>query len=203
MKKMGKALLRQFGFLAGVSILLSGCRTDYASLPIYSNAGVLQAVIEVPAGSNRQMRFDPEAKEFVPVRRAGADMVIDFLPYPGNYGFIPSTLVDEPDNGDPQPLRILVVAESVPTGTVMEVQPIGTLLLDKDGKVEHLIVAVPAKPSEQVMAATDFETLSTKYSGAKSIIQRWFFHANPQEKAKVMGWKDEAFAEELISRWMR
>jgi inorganic pyrophosphatase len=130
-------------------------------------------------------------------------MVIDFLPYPGNYGFIPSTLVDEPDNGDPQPLRILVMAESVPTGTVMEVQPVGTLVLDKAGKVEHLIVAVPAKPSEQVMAAPDFETFSTKYPGAKEIIQRWFFHANPQEKIKVMGWKDEAFAEEQISRWMR
>lgn len=184
-------------------MVLSCCRADYASLPLYSNAGVLQAVIEVPAGSNRQMQYDLETKEFMPVRKAGMDVVIDFLPYPGNYGFIPSTLVDEPDNDNPHPLRILVIAESVPTGTVMEVQPVGTLLLDKAGKVEHLIVAVPAKPSEQVMAASDYETLSRKYPGAKEVIQTWFMHANQEEKAKLMGWKDEAFAEEQISRWMR
>jgi inorganic pyrophosphatase len=200
---MNKGLLRNLGFVTGAFILLSGCRTDYASLSLYSNAGVLQAVIEVPAGSNHQMRYDPETKDFVAARRAGADMVIDFLPYPGNYGFIPSTLVDEADNGYPHPLRILVIAESVPTGTVMEVQPVGALLLDKAGKVEHLIVAVPAKPSEQVMAAPDYATLSKKYPGAKLVIQQWFMHANPEEKTKVMGWKDEAFAEEQISRWMR
>lgn len=196
-------LLRPPHLFFPLFVFLASCLTDYASLPIYSNTGQLQAVIEVPAGSNHQMRYDPESKSFVPVKRAGEDRVIDFLPYPGNYGFIPSTLVEDPENGDGQPVRVLVISESVPTGTVMEVVPLGTVLLDKAGKIEHTVVAVPAKPSEQVLSATDYATFSEKYPAAKDILQKWLAQHDPQGRARIMGWKDEAYTEEQLSRWMR
>jgi inorganic pyrophosphatase len=198
-----KFLLPHPHLLSGLLFFLASCGTDYASLPIYSNTGQLQAVISVPAGSNHQMRYDPESKSFVPAKQAGDDQVVDFLPYPGNYGFIPSTLIEDPENGEGHAVNILVIAESVPTGTVMEVVPLGTLLLDKKGVVDYTVVAVPAKPSEQIISATDYATFSQKYPAAKDIVQKWLAQHNPQQRARVMGWKDEVFTEEQITRWMR
>lgn len=183
--------------------VLTGCGSDYASLPIYSKSGQLQAVIAVPAGSGHEMEYDQESRSFVPRLQAGSARVVDFLPYPGNFGFIPSTFVEAGDTGEGHALEVLVIAESVPTGTVMEVTPVAALVLDQAGQIDHKIIAVPAKPSEQIITATDYASFTQEYPAAKDIIQKWFVHHNPQQEARFMSWKDEKFAEEQINRSMK
>ena len=179
--------------------LLSGCKTDYANLPTYSANKQLQAVIENPAGTNHKLRFDRTTKEFVNAKEAGRDRVIGFLPFPGNYGFIPSTEVG--GNGDP--LEVLVIAEAMETGTVMEIVPLGVLHLDIEGELEPKIIAVPARPSEQLISATDYAALSTQYPALKEILEKWFVHHTPTRHAKFAGWRDERFADKLVQRWMK
>ena len=179
---------------------LSGCKTDFAEIPTYSVTRQLQAVIEVPAGTNHKIRYQRSTKEFVNDKEAGKDRIIRFLPYPGNYGFIPSTETDHAGSG----LGILVIAESVPTGTVTEVIPAAALLLEHGtGDLEVVVVAVPARPSEQLISATDYKSLNSKYPVVKEIIQSWFANYNPTAQTKVVGWKDEKFAEKEIQRWMK
>lgn len=179
---------------------LAGCKTDYADLSTYSNSRQLQAVIETPAGTSYKVRYNRETKEFVNEKEAGLDRVIRFLPYPGNYGFIPSTETEEDGRG----LGIFVIAESVATGTVMDVIPVATLLLQHvNGDLEAIVVAVPARPSEQLISATDYRSLSQQYPAVKEIIQKWFAHHHPTAQTKVVGWKDEQFAEKEIQRWMK
>jgi inorganic pyrophosphatase len=196
-------LFKQLHLLLGFALAITSCRTDPAHLPVYSPTGQLQAVIEVPAGTNRRLRYDPASRSFLAEQQAGTDRIIRFLPYPGNYGFIPSTLVEAGDQGDSRPLEILVLGESVASGTVMEVQPLGTLLLDKAGQVVQLVVAVPARPRDQILLATDLETFQRKYPAAKEIIQQWLVHHNPPDRIRIMGWKDEKYTEAEIARWMR
>ena len=57
------------------------------------------AIIEVPAGTNRKLEIQPDG-QFVAELMNGVPRVVNFLPYPGNYGFIPSTLMDEARGGD-------------------------------------------------------------------------------------------------------
>jgi inorganic pyrophosphatase len=76
-------------------------------------------------------------------------------------------------------------------------------LLDVAGEVSYVVITIPAKPSEQVIAATDFASLTQHYPAVKEIIQQWFIHHNPNQRTRVMGWKDEKYTNQLISRWLR
>ncbi|MFD2246003.1 inorganic diphosphatase [Pontibacter ruber] len=180
-------------------LLLASCKTDYANLPTYTPTKQLQAVIEVPAGTNRVLQYNPETKEFIPAKEAGKDRVIGFLPYPGNYGFIPSTEV----NRQGEALDILIIAESVATGTVMEVIPVGVLQVEVAGELKPVVVAVPSRPSEQLISATDYASLSRQYPAVKDILHKWFANHSPTTNTKVAGWRDDRFAEEMIQRWMK
>src|SRR6478735_1175187 len=106
--------------LFGLGIIaFSGCKTNYENLPAFSEKKQLQVVIE-----------------------AGQEKIVRFLPYPFNTGFIPSTRTPEH-----KPVHVLLLSESLETGTITETIPLGVLLLERAGELEYQIVTVPAKPS--------------------------------------------------------
>ena len=182
-----------------LALLLVSCKTDYAQLPTYTGNEQLQAVIETPAGSNHRLIYNQEQKAFVNDKLAGQNRVIQFLPYPANLGFIPSTEI----NSDGKGLEILVLSERLETGTVAEVLPIGLMQLETDGELQHIVVGVPARPSERHIEATNYRALSVEYPAVKKILEEWFANYNPAANTSFVGWRDEQFAEKEIQRWMR
>lgn len=185
--------------LAVVILLLSSCQTNYNDLPTYSGNKQLQAVIETPAGNTRKLVYDSEKKEFVEDKDAGHPRQVDFLPYPANFGFIPST---ETDKSGKQ-LEVLVLSERREPGTEVEVVPLGLIQLERSGELRHIIVAVPARPSERQINATTYDSFSKEYPGAKAILQIWFSNYNKSTGTRFVGWRDEKFADKEIQRWMK
>lgn len=188
-----------FGFLVLTLGILSSCKTDYANLPTYAANRQLQAVVEVPAGSSQKLQYDRTTQEFIPAKEAGLNKMINFLPFPANFGFIPSTETNIKGKG----LEIVVISDRAETGTVMEVIPIAVLQLETDGELDHKIIAIPARPSEQVISANDYAAFSSRYPAVKEILQKWFVNYNLARGSKFVGWRDEAFAEQEIQRWMK
>lgn len=170
-----------------LALLLFSCKKDYAELPAYTGNKQLQAVIETPAGSNHKLVYNRENKEFISDKFADMDRVIGFLPYPGNFGFIPSTEIDSNGKG----LEILVLSERVETGAVVEVIPVGLIQLETAGELQHIVVAVPARPSERRIDVTNFVALSQEYPAVKTILQNWFANYNPAARTSFVGWRDE------------
>lgn len=191
--------LQRYTFLLLSLAMLASCQTDYAALPTYNGKKQLQAVIEVPAGSSTKLHYNRQTKAFEAEQQAGKDRIIPFLPYPANFGFIPSTET----NAQRKPLEVVVLTGTVATGTVMEVIPVGVLQLETDGELDHKIVAVPARPSERTINAPDYNAFTADYPAAKAILQYWFVHHNPTAKSKFVGWRNEQFAEQEIQRWMK
>ncbi|MFT2010097.1 inorganic diphosphatase [Pontibacter sp. 13R65] len=190
---------RYASLLLLLTLLCSACKTDYANLPTYTPNKQLQAVIETPAGNNHKMVFDRTSQEFISEKEAGKDRIIRFLPYPGNYGFIPSTEV----GGKGAPLEVLVLSERAETGTVIEIIPIGVLQLEIAGELHPQIIAIPARPSEQLISAHDFRSFSKQYPAIKKILEDWFLHHNAAAKTRMGGWRDDKFADQMIQRWMK
>ncbi|MFD3000057.1 inorganic diphosphatase [Pontibacter toksunensis] len=182
-----------------LALLLFSCKNDYAELPAYTGNKQLQAVIETPAGSNHKLVYNREKKAFVSDKAADMDRVIGFLPYPGNFGFIPSTEIDSNGKG----LEILVLSERTETGTVVEVIPVGLIQLETAGELQHIVVAVPARPSERYIDVTSFVALTQEYPAVKTILQNWFANYNPAAHTSFVGWRDEKFADKEIQRWMK
>lgn len=203
--------MKLFFFLPALiaSLLFIGCEPsgpspqELYSSSTFSERGYVQAVVEIPAGTNHKMEYFPEEEAFRVDQKNGRERVINFLPYPGNYGYIPSTLMDEAEGGDGDALDVLIIAESAPTGTLMEVIPLGALMLIDEGEEDTKIIAVPADSSLQVIQATDFAEFSVTYSAARKLVEDWFLNYEGMGVVQSRGWRDEAFAMQEIKRWTR
>ena len=104
---------------------------DLENLEAFVREGVVRAVIEIPAGTVDKRQYDKATNTFPIDLRDGQPRRIAFLPYPANYGFIPGTKMDKSQGGDGDALDVFVLCASQPSGTVMEVEPIGIIeLLD-------------------------------------------------------------------------
>jgi len=198
---------RFFEYLCFISFLLVlGCKSeksvDYVNSPTYTENGI-NAIIEIPAGTNHKIEFNYDTGQFENDQKNGKDRVIDFLPYPGNYGYIPSTYMDPEKGGDGDALDVLVIGESVTTGKMIDVIPIATLQLLDGGEIDNKIIAVPTDSSLQVIQATDFQTFAVKYSMAQNIIQNWFLNYKGVGEMELVGWRDETFTDLDIKKWAK
>ena len=173
---------------------------NYNSLNAIAD-GALQAVIEIPAGTNHKMEYDPQAGAFLNDRLNEQERVIDFLPYPGNYGFIAGTLLDKAQGGDGDPLDVLVIAEAMPTGTVVRVVPIAALLLKDKGELDTKIIAIPADENLQVLKAKNFIDFMLRYDQAKLIIEQWFMAYKGQGAMEFLRWEDDRYAWSEVKKW--
>jgi inorganic pyrophosphatase len=115
--------------------------------------------------------------------------------YPGNYGFVPHTLSDD---GDPIDVLVANTRPIVP-GAVINVRPIGVLLMEDDGGGDEKIIAVPTpkltKRYQNVHNYTDMPLITIEQ------IQHFFEHYKDLEPGKwvrTKGWGDAAHAKTLI-----
>ncbi len=177
-------------------------KINLLELPPFTSDGLLQGVIEIPAGTNHKFEYNKQSFEFQNDIRDGRPRVIDFLPYPVNYGFIPSTKMDKPRGGDGDPLDVLVVAESLPTGTVIQVLPIGLMLLKDLGEWDNKVLAIPADPALRIIRATNWQEFQRDYSAARHLLETFFLYYDGLGTLTPMGWDDERAALDEVRKWM-
>ena len=108
--------------------------TNYLALPAGDGApDEVNAVIEIPRGQTNKYEYDKQLHVFRLDRNLYSP-----VHYPGDYGFIPSTLSDD---GVPLDVLVLVEAASFP-GCLMTVRPVGILEMVDQGVGDEKILAV-------------------------------------------------------------
>lgn len=159
-------------------LLLISCsqKKDYKTISTQSESGNYVAVIEIPAGTNKKIEYNPESNQFEIDQKNGEDRIISFLPYIGNYGFIPSTLSDKELGGDGDAIDVLVLSEALNTGDVVEIIPIAMLKLIDEGEEDFKIIAVPAEHNLNVLKVSSYEELGKKHPTAIEILKLWFIN---------------------------
>ncbi len=185
-------------------LIVSSCENnDPGLLPAYSENNILQAVIEIPAGTNHKLEYNYNLKKIIVDSVDGKKRIIDFLPYPGNYGFIPSTKMDKKRGGDGDALDVLIISESKVSGSIIEIIPIGVLLLNDSGETDTKIIAVPFNEDIRIIEAINFIELSGKYPKVKQIIEEWFLNYKGKGRVELLGWKDEKAALLEVKKWQQ
>lgn len=191
-----------------VFLLLSACKPDAPTAPTTDpytlpsiDGDALNAVIEIPAGTNHKIEYRPETGYANDTLEDGSTRVISFLPYPGNYGFVPSTMVSKSRGGDGDALDVLVIGESLPTGSQQRVKPIAALMLRDRGEIDTKIIAVPADPAERVLAVDNFLDFSLGNDAAKRIIETWFLNYKGTNMTELLRWEDESYAWREVRKW--
>ena len=173
-----------------VFFLFQSCQslTDF---PTFSSDNTINVVIEIPAGTNAKVEYNKELKKLKVDQRNGKDRIIEYLPYPGNYGFIPSTYSNPSKGGDGDPLDALVISSSLLSGSIVETIPIGLLKLLDNGEQDYKIICIPSDKKLQTVSAKTFTEFSEKYPDALQIIELWFSNYDTTDTVTIEGWGDE------------
>ncbi|WP_340159240.1 inorganic diphosphatase [uncultured Hoeflea sp.] len=151
----------------------------------------VNVIIEVPVGGQPiKYEMDKDAGTLVVDRFLYTPMT-----YPGNYGFVPHTLSDD---GDPIDVLVCNTRPLIP-GCVINVRPIGVLVMEDNAGQDEKIIAVPSthltKRYEGVNDYTDMPDITLQQ------IEHFFEHykdLEPGKWVKIGGWRDAEVARTLI-----
>ncbi|WP_297996506.1 inorganic diphosphatase [uncultured Campylobacter sp.] len=107
---------------------------DLSKIKVGSNPDKINAVIEIPYGSNIKYEID-KASGALCVDR----VLYGAMFYPANYGFVPNTLADDGDPAD-----VLVLNEyPLAAGSVIPCRLIGVLMMEDESGMDEKLLAVP------------------------------------------------------------
>ncbi|AJD06168.1 inorganic diphosphatase [Campylobacter lari] len=107
---------------------------DISKIKVGEVPNKLNAVIEIPYGSNIKYELDKESRAIMVDR-----VMYSAMFYPANYGFIPNTLADDGD-----PIDVLVLNEyPIQAGAVIPCRLIGVLLMEDESGMDEKLLAVP------------------------------------------------------------
>lgn len=158
--------------------------------------GVINVVVEIPAGSNNKIEWKRELKVFAIDR-----VEPKIFAKPTNYGFIPQTLDEDGDELD----TLIVTDEPLPTGVFLKAKVIGVMKFIDDGEVDDKIVVVPADDRQ---TGDSIQTLEDIPLQLKNQIEHHFNHYKDLKKpgsTEVKYWGDIDEAKEVIreseTRW--
>ena len=151
----------------------------------------VNVIIEVPMGGH-PIKYEMD-------KDAGTLVVDRFLytpmSYPGNYGFVPHTLSDD---GDPIDVLIANTRPLIP-GCVINVRPIGVMLMEDNSGQDEKIIAVPShhltKRYDKVHNYSDLPEITVQQ------IEHFFEHykdLEPGKWVKTGGWQGTEVAQRLI-----
>jgi inorganic pyrophosphatase len=163
---------------------------NYLELPIGEESPELfNAVIEIPLEGISKYEYDKELHVFRLDRNLYSP-----VHYPGDYGFIPSTLGDD---GDPLDVLVLVDTPSFP-GCVCAVRPIGVLDMVDQGLGDEKVLCV----GEGNPRYKDVWNYSEIYPHMLKEITHFFSIYKDLEgkRVEVRGWRDAAYARQLVTR---
>ena len=90
----------------------------------------MQVLIQVAADSCDRSVYNERTLEYIETRHGS-------LPYPYPYGFIVGTSAADGDCLD----CYLITRDKVTAGSIVECEPVGLLLQDEDGEIDHKVLA--------------------------------------------------------------
>jgi inorganic pyrophosphatase len=151
----------------------------------------VNVIVEVPVGGQPiKYEMDKEAGTLVVDR-----FLYTAMSYPGNYGFVPHTL-----SGDGDPIDVLICnTRQLLPGCVINVRPIGVLIMEDNAGQDEKVLAVPSERTTQrydhVRDFDDLPEITLKQ------VEHFFEHykdLEPGKWAKIGGWHDRSVAHQLI-----
>ena len=162
---------------------------DLKLIPPQPKPGILNVLIEIPAGSKNKYEFDKDLNAFALDR-----VLSSSVQYPYDYGFVPNTLADD---GDPLDGMVIMDQPTFP-GCVIPARPIGMLIMVDGGDLDEKILCVPAKDPRY----TNVKTLADIAPHRLDEIAEFFrTYKNLEKKVtEIRGWEGLDAVQALVAK---
>ncbi len=168
---MKKILLISFFLFNIISNAQSSEKNYISDFETYNNDNSVNVVVEIAAGSSKKKTVSPDGFNIVQEYKSGSERVINYLPYPFNYGFLPKTLESFKSGGDGDALDVILIGRSVEEGSIVKSKVIGIIYMIDKNEIDNKILATTFdKTFESVNSIND---LKKNFPGIIEIVQIW------------------------------
>jgi inorganic pyrophosphatase len=156
----------------------------------FTSDSLINVVIEIPAGTNQKWEVNKvtgqiEWEQVTP----DSFRVVNYLPYPANYGFVPQTFLPEATGGDGDPVDVFVLGSSIARERIVKVKIVGIIhMLDNNESDSKLLAVNSEEPGFDI---NSLEMLTNTYPGVIDIIKLWLNHYKGPGKIKVLSVNNE------------
>jgi inorganic pyrophosphatase len=106
--------------------------------------------------------------------------------------------MNKDEGGDGDALDVFVLCAALPSGTVLEVEPIGIIELLDAGERDDKLIALPIDPALRLVEAQDITELP---QAARDILVTWLLNYDPEDGAELVAVKGKADALATVRRW--
>lgn len=152
---------------------------DLSRISAQPEPGLLNVLIEIPAGSKNKYEFDKDMQALILDR-----VLFASVQYPFDYGFVPNTLADD---GDPLDGMVIMDQPTFP-GCVIASRPIGMLEMIDGGDRDEKLLCVPAEDPRynQVKSLDDIAA-----HRLDEVAEFFRTYKNLERKVtEILGWQD-------------
>jgi inorganic pyrophosphatase len=171
---------------------------NLSSLPATPSDGVMNLVVESPAGSTTKIKWDAKMEAFAMSRPLPLGVA-----YPHDWGFVPGT--QGPD-GDPIDALALSEGTTFP-GLVLAARPLGVVRLEQnrkhgDGRErnDRIIAVVANAPRREDLRSIDDLSPRVRQELEQFFLDVTFFE---NKDARLLGWAGPAEAWALVNKHLR
>ncbi len=174
---------------------LTGSKSFKVGYPASNADGTINVVVEIPSGTTAKWEVEDDGVmrwEF----KNGKPRVVQYLPYPGNYGMVPRTLLPKELGGDGDPLDVIVLGDAAARGAVVKTRVLGVLKMLDDGEQDDKLIAV--SEGSPLAAASNLQELDAKFPGVTSIVETWFDNYKGPGEIETAGYAGTAAATEVL-----
>ncbi|WP_295699510.1 inorganic diphosphatase [uncultured Helicobacter sp.] len=165
---------------------------DLNKISAGENPNKVNAIIEIPYGSNIKYEVDKESGLVVVDR-----VMYGAIFYPANYGFVPNTLADD---GDPADILVLNTYP-LQAGSMIATRLIGVLVMEDESGMDEKLIAVPVSkidPSfDKVQSLADLPQITL--DRIKNFFET-YKTLEPNKWVKVKEYKDVAAATAILEK---
>lgn len=152
---------------------------DLSLIPAQPKPGLINVLIEIPAGSKNKYEYDKDMNAFALDR-----VLFASVQYPYDYGFVPNTLADD---GDPLDGMVIMDQPTFP-GCVITARPIGMLEMIDGGDRDEKVLCVPEE-DPRFANVTSLKDIAPHR--LEEIAEFFRTYKNLEKKVtEILGWKD-------------
>ena len=126
----------------------------------------------------------------------GEPRIVNYSPYPVNYGIIPRTVMPINKGGDGDPLDVIVLGKEIEMGKVMKVKVIGVLKMTDFGEQDDKIIAVQL--NDEFSKYNEINELKKNNNNILDEVILWFQNYKGENIIKVFGYESSMEAINLI-----
>ena len=158
---------------------------------------LVNAVIEIPAGSNEKWEVNKQTGHLEWEVQDDGYRVINYLPYPANYGMVPQSWLPADQGGDDDPIDIFVLGPRAEIGSEIRARVIGVVKMIDHGEQDDKLLAVD--PDSWFRNVETLAELETEFPGIVTIITTWLESYKGQDAdVEITGVEDETEATNLL-----